>query len=124
MKIVTADEAHGTVIQQNLKKFLPGQVHDLPDHRKDPDGLNTIAVQQQLPVGDGADKDGGCPGKQGFGMAVKGDGRGGAAVFLRQTAAGLQQLLMAQMDTVKKSQGINILCHIELPFFKCKVQSA
>ena len=32
-------------------------------------------------------------------------------MFLRQGAAGFQQLLMAQMDAVKKSQSVDVFFH-------------
>ena len=111
VKIITADETGGIFLHQFFQKFLPGLTHGFRGHGQNPDFLHAIAAQQKLPVGDGADEDSGGIGKQGFGMAVEGDGGREAAMVPGQGAAGFQKLLMPQMNAVKKSKSVDVFVH-------------
>ena len=50
-------------------------------------------------------------GKDGFGMAVKGNGSGGTALYLGQRNRLGQKGLMPPMNPIKESQGIDVSCH-------------
>ena len=70
--------------------------------------VDTILPQEPLPVPDRADQGNGAR-KEGFGMVIKGDGGSFTAQLICQRTAFLQQRLVAQMDSVEKTQGKNPL---------------
>ena len=69
--------------------------------------IHAEMTKQVLSVLDGRNQQRRMIGKQGTGMGFERNGSGGATQFLRVFEAGLQQRLMTNMNTVKKTQCVN-----------------
>ena len=112
VEIVAADKAHSAELLQVCQKILPRSGHNFHCDRDGMDIFHALLLQQPLPVGICIDKSGTLGGKQRQRMTVKGDDRGLGAMGLGKGKALLQQRLMTQMDSVKKSQSKDALWRV------------
>ena len=108
-EIIAADKAHRIMVpDEHFQEILPGHAPDLPVKGQ---GQHPVHVemfcQNPFPLFRCGQQGRGLALNQGIRVITKGHHTSFAATGFRQRPAGTQQRLMAQMNTVKKTQGVD-----------------
>ena len=112
-EIFATDKANSTVVPaEHFQKLLPGHIaHFLVKGQRHHGIHGIVMLQQPLPIPGVIDQPRSIAQSHGLGMDIKSHCSCLAAMLPGQSLAGSQKGCMADMDPVKKTQGIDGLVH-------------